>query len=237
MKSQFQALSNTVLSERIVNEVLSMIRERKLMPGDKLPPERELAAALNVSRPSLREALRALSIMGIVEIRQGAGTFVTSLETDLLVQHLDFVFSLDTSTFVNLFEARQILEVGIAAMAAQRITDDEIEQLQAFMETSHCQVHEESATFLQADHKLHTMIAEFARNPILLRFFDVVNGLGSVSRQRRRVKPEEVQRTVVEHQAIVDAIVSRDPEAAQQAMMSHLESGRQRLLRDLEDAE
>ena len=111
--AEFVAVDRKVLSKQIAEQLLEMLRERQLRPGDRLPPERELASMMQVSRPSLREALRALTIMNVLEVRQGAGTFVTSLETELLVEHLDFVVSLDDTSLIALFEARRIVELGI----------------------------------------------------------------------------------------------------------------------------
>src|SRR5690349_15691572 len=127
----FEAISKTAVAEDIVAQLLLLIREKKLCPGDKLPPERELAVMMGVSRPSLREALRSLSIMHVVELRHGSGTYVTSLEPEILVEHLDFVFALDDSTYLQLFETRKILEPGICSLAAQRISDEELAQLES----------------------------------------------------------------------------------------------------------
>ena len=119
----YESLKRDVLSERIAHSLLNLIKEKQLRPGDRLPPERELAAMMNVSRPSLREALRALQIMNIIDNRQGSGTYITSLEPERLVEHLDIIFTLNDSTFRELFEARKILEVGVAELAAHTITD------------------------------------------------------------------------------------------------------------------
>src|SRR3989304_10553392 len=127
----FGTFEKDVIPEKIVARILSLIKEKQLGPGDKLPPERELAAMMQVSRPSLRTALRALSHMNIIEIRQGDGTYVTSLDPQALIEPLEFVFSLDDSTFLELLEARKILEVGIAGLAARQITDEEIAGLEA----------------------------------------------------------------------------------------------------------
>jgi GntR family transcriptional repressor for pyruvate dehydrogenase complex len=209
------------LSEQISERLLSLIRERKLRPGDKLPPERELAAAMQVSRPSLREALRALSIMNVIEIRQGAGTYVTSLEPALLVEHLDFVFSLDDSTFLDLFDARKILEVGIVALAAERITDEEIAGLDACLAKSKEAVTDHQS-FLQADIELHERITAAARNPILSRFMASISRLGRASRARTVEIPGVPEQSLADHEAIVAALKARDPQAARQAMLHHL---------------
>ena len=117
------------VAEAISAEILDLLRQKELKPGDKLPPERDLAEMLGVSRPSLREALRALSIMKVVEVRQGDGTYVSAFKPEELVEHLEFVFMLDDSTMLQLFEARKIVETGNVALAAERISDEEIAAL------------------------------------------------------------------------------------------------------------
>lgn len=229
----FGPVKRSALAEEIAAKLMSLIRDKQLRAGDRLPPERELAVMLEVSRPSLREALRALSIMKIVEMRQGDGTYISSLEPDQLVGHLDFVFSLDVSTFIQLFEARRIVEVGLAALAAQRITDEQIVALEACVERS---VHTAGnpAEALQTDLELHELITEAAGNPILERFMASISRLGLASRSRTVAIPGISQKTVSDHRAIVEALKRRDPAAAGEAMLRHLNNVEQRLLEMLE---
>ena len=224
----FGTFEKDTLWEQIAARLLSMLKEKQLRPGDKLPPERELAALMQVSRPSLREALRALSMMNVLEIRQGAGTFVSSLEPELLVEHLDFVLSLDNSTFIKLFEARKILEVGIVGLAAERITAAEIAELEAGLLRSQETVREPSA-FLQADVELHKKITQAAQNPILSRIIDSIGKLSFASRQRTVEISGIREQTIQDHRAIVTALKAHDPAAAQQAMLEHLSNVEERL--------
>ncbi|HXF62519.1 MAG TPA: FadR/GntR family transcriptional regulator [Caldilineaceae bacterium] len=219
--SLFGTFKKSSISEDIVANLLSLIRERELRPGDKLPPERELAAMMQVSRPSLREALRALAIMNIIEIRQGDGTYVTSLEPKLLMAHLDFVFALTDATFLELFEARRILEPGIVAIAATRITDEEIAALEACVARSIDLVDDHEA-FAQADLEMHERIAKAAGNTILERFMASLSQLGKESRRRTVALPGVTRQSVQDHLAIVAALKQRDPAAAQAAMLDHL---------------
>ncbi len=221
-KARFGAVKKSALSEDIVQRLLTLIRERELHPGEKLPPERELAGLMGVSRPSLREALRALSIMNVLEIRQGDGAYVSSLEPNLLMAHLDFVFALTDSTFLELFEARKILEPGIVAMAATRINAVELEQLEACYHQSLDHL-EDRAQFVAADITLHDLIAQAAKNSILERFMAGLRQLGQVSRQRTVERPGVPQQSVQDHRAIIDALHERDPMAASQAMRRHLD--------------
>lgn len=224
----FGTVEKDTLWEQIAARLLSMLKEKQLRPGDRLPPERELAAMMQVSRPSLREALRALSMMNVLEIRQGAGTFVSSLEPELLVEHLDFVLSLDDSTFINLFEARKIIEVGIVGLAAERITAAELAELETGLNRSQEAVGEPSA-FLQADVDLHRKITQAAQNPILSRIIDSIGKLSFASRQRTVEISGIREQTIRDHQAIVAALKANDPEAARQAMLQHLNNVEQRL--------
>ena len=224
----FEAFSKPNLPEEIVRKLLLLIEEKKLHPGAKLPPERELATKLRVSRPSLREALRALSIMNVVEIRQGAGTFITGLEPELLVEHLDFVFALSDTTYLDLLESRKIVEGGLCALAAQRITDAELARLDACLKRS-IESANDSSLFFQADLDLHECIAEAARNMTLSRFMAGIRRLSRASRQRTTDLPGIKEQVVADHQAIVNALHAHDSEAAQAAMLRHLNNVERRL--------
>ncbi|MCL4264912.1 MAG: FadR family transcriptional regulator [Anaerolineae bacterium] len=230
LSTDFGTVERAALPEQITERILHMIKERQLRPGDKLPAERELAAMMNVGRPALREALRALAMMNVIEIRQGAGAYVTELETAQLVQHLDFVFSLNDAAILDLFDARKIVEVGIIELAAQRITDDEIVELEACLEESIQSMHD-AELFLLADLELHTQITRAARNPILNRLMESIHQLGLVSRRRTGHLPGVTEQSTADHQRIVAALASRDPVAARAAMLAHLENVEEKLKR------
>jgi GntR family transcriptional repressor for pyruvate dehydrogenase complex len=218
-----------MLWQQIAEQLMIMLQTGQLQPGDRLPPERELAAKMQVSRPSLREALRALTMMNILEVRQGAGTYVTSLEPELLVEHLDFVLSLEDTSLTSLFEARRIVEAGITALAAERITDEELAELEEVLHRSEEALGDPEA-FLQADHAMHRAVTRAARNAILSRVVDSISRLLLVSRSRTIEIPGIRVQTLEHHRAIISALKARDPEAAQQAMVEHLENVEQRLL-------
>jgi GntR family transcriptional repressor for pyruvate dehydrogenase complex len=228
----FETLPRNALSEDIVSKLLALLKEKKLQPGDRLPPERELAERLQVSRPSLREALRALSIMHVVETRQGSGTYISSLEPKRLLEHLDFVFALADSTYLSLFEARKVVEVGICGLAAQRISDADIARLEGCLEKSQLGM-SNADLYFQADVELHEIITEAASSPILSRIVASISHLSLASRQRTVVLPGIAQQVIEDHRAIIQALKLRDPEAARQAMYQHLTHVEQRLLDDL----
>lgn len=228
----FETLPRNALSEDIVSNLLALLKEKKLQPGERLPPERELAERLQVSRPSLREALRALSIMHVVETRQGSGTYISSLEPRRLVEHLDFVFALADSTYLSLFEARKVVEVGICGLAAERISDEELSRLEGCLEKALLGL-TNADLYFQADVELHEIITEAASSPILSRIMASISHLSHASRQRTSVLPGIAQQVIEDHRAIVDALKMHDPDAARQAMYQHLTHVEQRLLEDL----
>ena len=216
----FGTIEKTALSEQIAERILQMIRDKKLGRGDKLPPERKLASIMQVGRPALREALRGLALMNIIEIRQGDGAYVTDLETAQLVQHLDFVFSIDDYAILDLFDARKIVEVGIIELAASRVTEDDIARLEYCLTTG-SRAGDDSEAFLRADMDLHLVIAQIARNPIMLRFMESIHQMGLASRRRTGRLPGIGEQSAADHKRIVEALKARDPVAAREAMLHH----------------
>jgi DNA-binding FadR family transcriptional regulator len=218
---QFDELKKQSIAEFVSEKIIEMIRTKQLKPGDKLPPERELSAQLGISRPSLREALRALSIMNVIEIRQGDGIYITSLNPEELVQHLEFVFSLDNSSVIDLFEARMIIEPAIAKIAALKASDEDISYLKELGALSRKQTGHLDK-FLEIDLKIHTKIVEIANNPFLSRINSSLTFLTRASRLQTGRIPGVMVQTVKDHDEIIHALGLRDPETAYIAMHHHL---------------
>ena len=211
------------MPQQIVSRLLDLIQQRHLGPGDRLPAERELSATMGVSRSSLREALRALTVLGVTEMRHGTGTYVSSLEPDLLVRPLSFVLSLSDGGFDQLFEARRVVEPAIAALAAERIDDATLDRLDALVTRADAVI-ESSEAFLVADVELHDVIREAAGNPILGRFMESIHALGLASRQTTGTRRAVRDQSVEDHRAIVAALRAHDAAAAADAMREHLEN-------------
>ena len=224
----FDTFEKDVLPEKIVKSLLSLIKEKQLLPGDKLPPERELAELMHVGRPALREALRALSIMNVVEVRPGSGTYVTTLQPEQLIAHLDFVFALDEPSILHLFDTRKTLELRTVTLAAQCISAEEIAELESCLaEMKAAAADPESRESL--DRKFHRLIAIASGNPFLARIVRIVNRLGIQYRHQADKFPGATAEAASDHQAIIDALKSRDPKTAHQMMLQHLEHAEQNL--------
>jgi len=228
------------ISGQITDRILLMIKEQQLNPGDKLPPERELASLMGVSRATLREALRSLAIMNVVELKHGSGTFVTSLEPKLLVENIGLVFSLTDNSFLQLIIARKVIEPGTTALAAKHITADEIMILEDVLARSrHCLKHNPQ-NFPELDIEFHITLAGFSRNALLTR---IMQGLAemSIASSERTAKEdtgystERIKRAISMHEGILEAVKAHDATMAEKRMFDHLQSVEDTLLGELPD--
>ena len=217
----FGTVSRDALPDQIASRLIALINERQLKDGDRLPPERELAATMGVSRSSLREALRALAMLGVAEMRHGDGTYLTNLQPGSLMRSVGLVLALSDSGLQQLFEARKLVEPGLAKLAAQRISDDAAAELQRCAEGSHHALDDPEA-FMWADIELHAKIAQAACNAVLERLLESIAGMGIASRRRTgRLQPVREQ-SAHDHREIAAAIAAHDAEAAYTAMLRHL---------------
>ena len=209
----FAVLDRSTLPEEIANRRSGSAEPRAT---------RNLAAAMQVSRPVLREALRALAIMKVVEIRQGSGTYITALEPQQLVSHLDFVFSKDTVALAQVLEARRVLEVGNARLAAVRIDTPRLERLDGILAELRAAVGD-ADRFSSLDIDFHDAVCDAAGNFLLAQFMGIINTLAKVSRERTGASRDVRERALRDHGPILDALRARDPDAAARAMKAHLD--------------
>jgi GntR family transcriptional repressor for pyruvate dehydrogenase complex len=221
-ENRFAVVPRSTLPEEIANRLLMQIREQELRPGDKLPAERQLAEMMVVSRPVLREALRALALMKVVDIRQGDGTYITSLEPKQLISHLDFVFSKDSVALVQLVEARRVVETGNVRLAALRIADDEIAELERLVASLAASL-DDPQRFSELDIAMHVAVCAAADNFLLLQFMNIISTLGRFSRERTGGRREVREAALRDHRRLLDALRAHDQDAAELAMLRHLD--------------
>jgi GntR family transcriptional regulator, transcriptional repressor for pyruvate dehydrogenase complex len=214
-------IKSTRIYEEIVRQVKQLIAEGRLKSGDRLPPERELAEKFVVSRTSVREALRALESLGLIEIRAGEGTFVRQVSLDALVGPLALMMTSQREAIGELFEARRVLEPAIAALAASRATPDEVQEMERILES---QAREVAAgrTGLAEDAAFHTAVGAAAHNHAITRIVHAIMDLLTQSREESLNTPGRPTRSHQDHRRILQAIAKRDPSAARQAMLDHL---------------
>ena len=213
-------MSRTPAASDAVAHIQQLVQRGELRPGERLPPERELARELGVSRSTLREAIRALVVMNILVSRHGDGTYVSSLEPALLSAPFTFALDAQPSLHGSLFEARRVLETACARLAAERIRDDEIAELERLAATEGSDPEE----LIDRDVELHTAIARATHNPILLALMGSIGTLGLESRRDTAVLPGQATRTRRDHRAIIEALRRHAPDDAAAAMDAHLTS-------------
>jgi GntR family transcriptional regulator, transcriptional repressor for pyruvate dehydrogenase complex len=202
------------LTDEAIDKIKAMIVSGELRPGDRLPREADLAQRLGLSRNSLREAVRALALIRVLDVRQGDGTYVTSLEPGLLLDALTFVVDFHRDdTVLQFLEVRRILEPAATAMAAQRMTEEQIARLG---EVVTALGDDPSVEALVAnDLEFHRLIAAGAGNPVLDTLIDSLSGPTTRARVWRGLTQEgAVASTREQHQHIFDAIAARRPEVA-----------------------
>ncbi|MET7371956.1 FadR/GntR family transcriptional regulator [Micromonospora arida] len=210
------------LTDEAIGKIKSMITSGEVGPGDRLPKEADLARRLGLSRNSLREAVKALSIIRVLDVRQGDGTYVTSLAPQLLLDMLGFVVDFHRDdTVLELLEVRRILEPAATAMAAQRMSAEAIANLQAVLDdvsdTSDVEV------LVANDLEFHRQIAVGAGNAVLCSLLDGLSGSTTRARIWRGVTQEgAVTRTREQHQAIVDAITAGQADLARSWATVHV---------------
>jgi GntR family transcriptional repressor for pyruvate dehydrogenase complex len=220
----------TVTDEAILR-IKEMILDGRLTAGERLPPEKELSEQLGLSRSSLREAVKALEIIRVLDVRRGDGTYVTSLEPRLLSEAMAFIVDLHQDTSVlELFEVRRILEPAAASIAASRISADQLALLRASMATVRKDTSVED--LVSHDLEFHRIIAHASGNSYLASLLDGLSS-GTVRARVWRGLTEEraVARTVDEHAAIVEALARGDGELARALLTVHI-SGVETWLRE-----
>jgi len=218
----FPTLKRTSVSLEAAEAIKALIVAGELTSGDALPPERHLAAMLGISRPSVREALRVLTAMNVVEPRHGGGTYITSLDPRLLARPINFLLQVEPRTFLHLFEVRQVLEVSAARLAAPKMTDEMATELQNLADEAAAAL-SHPVRYSELDFELHTKIIEATGNPIYLSLYESISDLLLESR-RRTARIAAVRRQAHEdHLRIVAALAARDPDAAGSAMHDHLD--------------
>ncbi|WP_433664854.1 FadR/GntR family transcriptional regulator [Nocardia sp. CA-128927] len=208
------------VTDDAIAKIKAMIISGDLEPGARLPREADLAAQLGVSRNSLREAVRALSLVRILDVRQGDGTYVASLEPKSLLDAMSFLleFHQDNSV-LDVLGIRRILEPAATALAAQSMPEDEIARLRTLVEPETNSVTE----LVALDLEFHAAIAAASGNKVLASLLDSLSLPTMRARIWRGMTEERAfERTVAEHRGICDAIAARDPELAQARALAHV---------------
>lgn len=208
---------------QVVAFVRTQIERGALRPGDRLPAERELATRIGVSRPTVRSGLRALAAIGVVSSRHGSGTYIPDGPPALGGESLRFLAALHGFTQEQMYEARRLLEVGAAGLAAERATP---EQVATLAEEVAClfAAFDDPQVFLVHDIDFHRSVAAASGNPIIAALMEMVSALFYEERRRtaERTSIKQLRDAAEMHRRIYQAIRARDPVAARKVMHEHL---------------
>ena len=209
------------VTDSTIVKIRDLIMSGQINPGDRLPPEQELALSMGISRSSLREAVKALSQAKVLDVRRGDGTYVTSLEPQLLLSGLSFVIDLmEDRTLADIFEVRRLLEPSSTALAAQRITDAQLEALRLSM-VSMREAHDPEELVIR-DMDFHAQIAEATGNTSLCSILDAISSRAVRARVWRASTLGMKTMTLSAHQQILEALTDRDPSLAHAAATVHV---------------
>ncbi len=219
---ELEPVRKTRVYEDVVAQIQRLIAEGRLQVGDRLPPERALAARFGVSRTSVRDAIRVLELLGLVEPRQGEGTVVRDLSPDSLVTPVASLLVRAPALLAELLDVRKMIEPGLAARAAVHASAGDLEKLDQIFARQRDRV-SSGQLAIEADSEFHYAIATAASNRVILRVLDVLMDLLRESRERSLQVAGRRQRSLDGHRRILDALHRRDATAAEAAMRQHLE--------------
>lgn len=221
-----EPLERRTVPDQLAQRFLSLVRSGNLKAGDKLPPETEIASAFQISRPTVREALKMLCMLGIAESRQGGRYYITDLSTTRLIRPIQFVVMLQDYDISAHLEAREAVDIELLRLACERATPEEIEKLQQLARTGHDFI-KDPVGFRLLDYEFHQTINSAARSPMLAR---IALSLYELCLELRRVATETpgvIDVSVGDHDAIVAGIAKRKPEIAISAYRTHLRHTRE----------
>jgi GntR family transcriptional repressor for pyruvate dehydrogenase complex len=216
-----QPLRSTPTTEQVVARVYELIKQRDLKPGNRLPPERELSKQLGISRPSLRAGLSSLISIGVLQSRQGAGTFICDGPPALDSEPLRLLAQLHGFSFEHMFETRSILEVGAAGLAAERATGEQLATMSEQIADMFASL-KDPQQFLVHDIAFHRAVAAASGNPTLATLVEMVSAILYERRRDTIERAHDFNEALELHRKVYRAIRARNPEEAREAMREHI---------------
>lgn len=221
----FSPIKNTKVYEQVIDQIKDMINKGTLTKGDKLPSERNLVEQLKVSRTSIREALRALEVIGLIECRQGEGNYIRASFQDNLFEPLSIMFMLEGSNPEAIWELRKIMEVEASGLAAKRITDEQLKELKEITERfMNCENEDINADI---DKEFHHKIAECSGNVLIFNILNTVSTLVDhfIVDARKLILVQEGNKEILfsQHNEVYLSMKKHNSEASRKAMREHLD--------------
>jgi GntR family transcriptional repressor for pyruvate dehydrogenase complex len=228
MPGSMVPIDRSGITELVVQRIKELLTKGELKAGSRLPPERELAERLQISRPSLRTALKALSVMGIIRAKPGSGTYIAESLPEIFTAPMQFLTLINQTSAEELFEARQIIEVGLAGLAAERATPEDLQRLADEIEGMRRHM-DDPEIFFSHDIQFHKAMADAANNPLMSRVMDTIAELLYQFRLESASHRGHFEGAVRGHERILQAITRRDPIEAKEMLSLHLRDALQGL--------
>ncbi len=212
---------NTLVGS-VVDQLLALIKDGSLSPGDRLPSERELTKSLRVGRSTIREALRSLAMMNLVDMRPGQGSFIKEMSPSSIINAELLSTLMDRNLTADLLEMRKMIEAPAMELVAKRATEEELRSLQSIVDGCR-KLHARGISTAEPSARLHLELARCTHNGVLVMFFESVMGLlterGAELEHHTGYNDWEIS----SHQELVDALSARDGHLAHRLMARHLE--------------
>lgn len=222
------SIDTTTAVSEVTRRLLAYFTSDAIQPGDRLPPERQLASSLGVGRSAVREALAALEILGVVTVRPGSGTYLRGKASELLPQTLSWGMLIGTPETMELIGVRHGLEVQAARLAAAHATPADVAAIQDHLQEMSAST-DDYAAFVAGDMRFHQAVASGAENALLADLLQSVRSLLRVWVDRALNDSSHASRTLAEHAEVFAAISAGDPDRAAAAMNAHMISAAERL--------
>ncbi|WP_102347746.1 FadR/GntR family transcriptional regulator [Bacillus sp. Marseille-P3661] len=220
---KINSVKRQTLSKQVIDEIIDLLLKRRFNPGDSLPSEMELMKMLGVSRPVIREALSSLETLGIITRKTREGSHFAK---QIGSEPFSLMLALSAGNANAIMETRISIETGMVALAAEKISDDDLLKLEEVLKQF-----KNADDTTEADRQFHLIIASSASNPILLGFIDPLLEMFDKTIKLVSLEDRDRNETYKQHVAIYDALKNRDPEAAMAAMFQHLDFVRKRIIK------
>ena len=229
--SAIAPIDRSGITELVVQRIKELLERGELKGGSRLPPERELAEMLGISRPSLRTALKALSVMGIIHAKPGAGTFIAEAIPEIFLEPMQFMTLINQTTLDEVFEARMIIESALAELAAEKATEKDLQAMALELEGMDNNRNNPEG-FLEHDLRFHQVIAQASKNHVMSGMMETLVQMLYQMRRKTIARTRGIEEAFDFHKKIFNSIKRHDGKVARKLMTDHLRNAKQGLERE-----